>query len=306
MAYGTKSRWILGVNVFVQLSWVMLYLSNVFNLSEFVGVEADVISTNQYLFMLLPSISSVVLILLYYWHQRNDHQKPQSGWRPFMYLTGMLSFFTVGVLVFRGVDDVYHNIIEPGNLDDQAVLIINLIVAVATVILFGIDYALKKSWKEYNINMLAALAVGVSALTSLIAFDQGTQFYGFYFLEIAFTVWLLADWLRNHSNLAQVLFYGINIIQMFAIATSGEASNWFKMVVLLAILMYAAIVHYMYRSLVYYTVIIGILALVIKIFSTADLNGYLVALTIGVIMMVFGWFFTYSRGKLIEEGKKDN
>jgi hypothetical protein len=302
--YATRSKWILGLSTVVNLTWIMTYLSGLFNIAAFFGLPNSAITGNLYLSVLMPSLSSILLILIYFWHQKNDHQKVELGWRPFMYLTGMLSFFMVGVLVFRGLDDVYTQLIQVQQLSAETILIINVIVAAATLVLFGIDYALKKTWSEYNINILAAVAVGVSALVSLTAFDQGTQFYGFYFLEIAFTVWLLADWLRNHSSLSQVLFYGINVVQLFAIATSGEPSNWFKLVVLLAILMYAAIIHYMYRSLVYYTVIVGSLALIIKLFSTSDLDGYLVSMGIGLVMMIFGIFFTQTRSKIIDEGGK--
>jgi hypothetical protein len=302
IAYITGSTWSLSVSLIINLVWLSTYLLTPdqklpINLARLFNIPVDSITLNPFLYFILPVIAGIALILSYAWHQTEHHNIPQSGWRPFYYLTGLMAYLTIGALVFRGVVENF-----PQFQNDANGLIADLVVAILTLGVFLIDYICKRNIKNYNINYLAPVIIFVAAILGPLIFPM-KFFIGFYFLEIVFIVWLLADFLRQNSKLAQILFYGFNAIQLFAISTNPLNYNWFRLLVILAIIMYASVLHYKNRSLVFYTVIAGILALVFKIFATGT-SGYILIMVIGLVLMAFGFYYTQTRSKMMKEQPK--
>jgi hypothetical protein len=302
IAYLTRSIWIMSIATFVNIIWTVLYLSNRIDFTAIFNINPAFITLNNYAFLVLPSISAIILILLYNWHQINGHHNGQKGYRSFMYLTGMMAFFTVGALIFRAIDD---NFIKLGQDTatgfNQLAFLASLGTAVISLLFFAVDYVMKKTVTGYSIHLLAAVAVALATISSLFFVGQSNAFLGFYFLEVAFVVWLLADWVRHNSQIGKILFYGINTIQILVIATSGASFDWFKLAVILAILIYACIVHYYRRGLLYYTMIIGMLSVIIKLLNQQRFDGYLILLVIGLTLMAFGYLFTQTKAKIIAD-----
>jgi hypothetical protein len=292
VAYLARSSWIFGVNTFVAFVWLAGYLNPNYNFAPLLGIRSGVMFVNNYIALALPTIVSSATALLYAWHQKMKHNKPKSSWRAFYYLSGLFSFLTVGALIFRSIH-LYNNLLE--NSDSSVQVMYDLLIMIVVLILFGADFILKKSIKNYNINYLVAVSVPLAAIVSAITFPNAI-FTGLFFIEVPFIVWILADYLRQNSSLAAPIFYTFNSIQLLALAFNTSTFNWFKIVVILSILMYAAVVHYLRRPLVYYTMIMGIFTLVIKILAT-DANGFLMIVLTGGVLMSFGIFYTQTRSR---------
>jgi hypothetical protein len=301
IAYLSRSVWVLGVNLIVSLVWFSTYLLTptqkvAINVSALFNLKTSDIYVNPLLYLFLPVVGSIALILIYAWHQAKKHNLPESGYRAFYYITGLMAYLSVGALVYRGVVENFKFF-----QDSENGLIADLIVAILTLGVFLVDYLCKKTLKNYNINYLAPIIIFIASILGPLVF-VGRYFIGFYFLEIIYIVWLLSDYLRQRSQLAQVLFYGFNGIQLFAMSTNNDNYNWFRLVIVLAIIMYASIVHYKNRSLVFYTVIAGVMALIFKVFATG-VNGYLLIFALGLILMAFGIYYTQTRSKMLSDAE---
>lgn len=299
VAYLARSTWSLSIALIVNLVWLSTYLLTpdqrlTVNLATIFNIPVSTITLNPFLYYILPVIGSIALVIIYAWHQIEKHNLPENGWRPFYYLTGLMAYLTAGSLVFRGVVENF-----PIFQNTQNGLISDVIVAILTLGVFLIDYICRKSVRNYNINFLTPVVIFAAAILGPLIFP-GRFFIGFYFIEVVYIVWLLADYLRQNSKLAQILFYGFNAVQLFAISTNQDGFNWFKLLVILGIIMYASIVHYKNRALVFYTIIAGVLALIFKVFASGA-SGYLVIVVIGLILIAFGLYYTQTRSKMLEE-----
>jgi len=299
VAYLSKSTWTLGVNVFVVIVWLTGYLNPNFNFAPLVGIRDGVMFASPYTALAIPAVTVSATAALYAWHQKMNHQVTGSGWRSFYYLSGLFSFLIVGALIFRSID-LYNAVFEQAELNAQ--ILLDVLMMIVALVAFGIDFVLKKSVRGYNVNYLAAALVPVASLASLVAFPNAI-FTGLFFIEVPFVIWILADYLRQKSPLAAPIFYSFNAIQLFALATNDDTFNWFKIIVMLAILMYASVVHYLNRPLAYYTMIIGIITLLVKVIATGA-NEFLMVVLSGTVLMAFGVFYTQTRSRMIAYQKK--
>jgi len=305
VAYLAKSTWTFGVNVFVALFWLAGYLNPSFNFAPIFGITngTTFLSDNGFLSLAIPVATLSITACMYAWHQKHNHNQANSGWRAFYYLSGLFSYLIVGALVFRSIH-LYNSNFESFGPNGQ--ILADLLIMVITLLTFAIDYVLKKTVAGYNVNYFVAAVIPIAGLLSFIAFPSAI-FTGFFFIEVPFVIWILADYIRQNSPLAGPIFYAFNSIQLFALAANTDSFNWFKILVILSILVYAAMVHYLNRTLIYYTMIAGVLTLAIKIFATGA-NGFLVIVLIGVVLMAFGVFYTQTRSKMLKhkEGLKSN
>jgi len=300
IAYLSRSGWVMSVNTIIGLTWFSTYILTPeqklsVNLASVFNLNTTDIYVNIGLYFVLPVLGSMILVLLYGYHQLKKHSQALDYNRTFYYLSGLLAYLSVGSLVFRGV---VENFAFFQNTQDG--FIADIILAFFTLGVFLVDYICKLVIKNYNINFLTPVIVLLAALIGPLIFGTSQIFIGFYFLEVIYIVWLLADFLRRDSHLAQILFYTFNAIQLFAISTNSESFNWFKLIVILGILMYASIIHYRNRALVFYVVFAGILSLMFKIFATGA-NSYLLIFGLGLVLMAFGLFYTQTRSKMLAE-----
>ncbi len=303
IAYLFRSSWIMGINTIIGLTWFSTYILTPeqklsLNLASIFNINTADIYVNTGLYYFLLVIGSVISVILHSHHQGKKHFKCLDYRRTFCYLSGLMAFLSVGSLVFQGV---VENFIFFQNTQNG--LIADAILAVLTLGLFLIDYICKVSVKNYNINFLTPVIVILAGLIGPIIFGVNQIFIGFYFLEVAYIVWLLANFLRHQNHLAQILFYVFNAIELFAISTNAESFNWFKLLVILGIIMYASITHYRNRPLVFYVVFAGVTSLMLKIFST-NASGYLLIFGLGLILMAFGIYYTQTRSKMLAEAAK--
>lgn len=300
--YLIKSVWLQIVNLVLSVFFLSLYLSSSFNFIEVFGFDL-IPYKNQFAFLWLPVIIAAVHSSIYAWHQYNNHQQPDKGWRGLHYMTGLLAYFTVGAMVIFGILENYGTFFTSGS---QTALLADLLIALVALILFAADFLGQRLIKNYNINYLVAVTVVITAIFSMVLGGKDNIFVGFMFLEIPFIVWLLADFMRNRSQVAQVLFYGFNAIQLLLITTNGQGNDdWFKLVTLLGIILYAAIKNYHRRGFVIYALISGVVALLLEL-VTKGLDAFLTILVIGAIVTVYGLFYTQTRNAMIKENKKQN
>lgn len=298
-AYLFKSNWVLSLNIMASIFWLTPYLNPNFNFSPLLGMNNTENYQNQYLFLLIPLIAVIISTLTYTWHQKMNHQLPKSGYRTFYYLSGLFSFFTAGALIFHSIDIYYKDFY---NLDLRGHILHDAMFALTTLVIFSIDFVLKKNFKEYNVNYLAAIIIPLTGVISLLIFPNSI-FTGFFFIEAAFVVWLLADYLRQKSYIAAPIFYAFNGVQLFALASNNDNFNWFKILVILGILVYASLVHYLNKPLQYYVLIAGMLTLIVKIIATGA-NFFLMLSAIGLTISLFGVFYTQNRNKILKHKKE--
>lgn len=292
--YLNRSAWLQVVNVGLSIFWLSIYLHKDLNLIR--ALNFDLVSyQNQTVFLVLPVVVGIIYILLYSWHQKNKHNEATSPYRPMYYISGLLGYLTIGSLIMHALTTEYYNFYNNFNLGIFA----DVMMAICVVSAFVIDYIFKKSFKDYNINYLVPILVSIALVCGLL-FTPTNPFLPFLFLEVPFIVWLLADYLRQNSQLAQLLFYGFSSIQLFLIATDTQTYNWLKMVTLLAILIYAAIVHFTKRGFVFYVLIAGLIATIFKVIAlqAKGIDGFLLIMVIGGIVSVYGIFFAQTRNKL--------
>jgi hypothetical protein len=301
IAYIFKSSWTLGINLMATIFWLSPYLNPNFNFAPILGINNIDNFGNPYSSLLIPVIAVVANCLLYAWHQKKEHHLPSSGYRIFYYLTGLFTFLVSGALIFHSID-IYDEQFK--NLNLQGHILHDALFAAITLIIFSIDFVLKKSVKDYNVNYLAAGVFIFTSILGLIIFPSSI-FTGFFFIEAAFVIWLLADYLRQKSHITGPIFYAFNGIQLFALATNNDDFNWFKIIIILSILIYASLVNYLNKPFQYYVIVAGTLTLTIKIIAT-EANPFLMIVAIGFILSIFGVFYTQNRNKILKDRQKHN
>ena len=217
------------------------------------------------------------------------------------YLTGLFTFLVSGALIYHSID-IYNEQFK--NLDLQGNILHDALFAAITLIIFSIDFVLKKSVKDYNVNYLSAGVFIFTSILGLIIFPSSI-FTGFFFIEAAFVIWLLADYLRQKSHITGPIFYAFNGIQLFALATNNDDFNWFKIIIILSILVYASLVNYLNKPFQYYVIVAGTLTLTLtlKIIAT-EANPFLMIVAIGFILSIFGVFYTQNRNKILKDRQK--
>lgn len=301
--YLTRSFWMLAIAVGVHLFWITPYLNDNLNLIRLFDFGLQSRSSTSVLgFVLLPSIGVAIYSLLYTWHQHHNHNKPNSGWRPFYYVMGMFTFFTAGALVLKSINDNYSVL----NKDGNTAVISNLILAAFILLMFTLDFVFKKSIKNYSINIFAAISITLAGLigASIPALYNNQQaFLPLYFLEVPFVIWLLADFLRHKSQLSEIMFYTISPLQLLLITSDPSPYNWFKLICLLGIMLYAAWEHLNNRVFVYYVLGAGAVAIAWKlVVSSKDMDPFFIVMIVGLLLCAYGGFYSFSRKKL--EGSK--
>ena len=298
--YLTRSFWMLAIAVGVHLFWITPYLNKDLNLIRLLDFNLESFSaTSPFGFVLLPCIGVAVYSLLYTWHQFHNHNQPNSGWRPFYYVMGMFTFFTTGSLVLKSINDNYNTLNEP-----NTAIISNLILAAFILLMFTLDFVFKKSIKNYSINIFAAISVALAGLIgALVPALNNQAFLPLYFLEVPFVIWLLADFLRHKSQLSEIIFYIVSPLQLLLISIDPTPYNWFKLICLVGIMMYAAWEHLVNRTFVYYALGAGAVAMGIKlVVSSRDIDPFFIIMIIGLVVCAYGGFYSLSRKKL--EGSK--
>ena len=296
--YLTRSFWMLGIAVGVHLFWITPYLNKDFNLIRLLDFNLQSSSsTSVFGFVLLPSIGVAIYSLLYTWHQFHKHNQPNSGWRPYYYVMGMFTFFTTGALVLKSINDNYDTL----NKDGTAI-ISNLILAAFILLMFTLDFVFKKAIKNYSINIFAAVSVMLAGFIGAVVpnlYNNEMAFLPLYFLEVPFVIWLLADFLRYKSQLSEIIFYIVSPLQLLLISIDPTPYNWFKLISLIGIMMYAAWEHLANRVFVYYVLGAGVVAVGMKlVVSSQGIDPFFIIMIVGLLVCAYGGFYSFSRKKL--------
>ena len=294
--YISRSKWLLGITTVIYFFWITPYLNPDLNLVRLFGFELASFTSPQAV-LLLPSVGVTLYSLLYAWHQKNNHNLPSSGWRPFYYLTGLFTFFTGGALILTGISQNYSTV------RDSFGLVGNLFLILFVVIMFVVDLVLKKSVKGYNINVFSAASLSIAGFVGLFLIKNNQGFLPFLFLEIPFAIWIMADFLRQKSQLSEILFYVFNAIQLFLIVVSPDDLTWLKIITLLAIMLYASWEHLYKKTFVYYTLIAGIAAVGLKLVNSSSRNSidpFFMVMIVGAVVCVYGLFYSVSRKKILK------
>lgn len=304
--YLTRSYWLLAIHGAINFFFLIQYISQNVNIISILGFPLQS-RVNDYLVLILPSITVVMYTLVYAWHQSEKHNNSTSPWRPFYYITGLNAFFAGGSLVMAGIFGNFSFIKEAG-------LVPNLFLVAVAIIPFLIDFVSKSTFKKYNVNILAGAMFLVTGIFSIIFINAKTTFstnlfLPFLFVEIPFVIWLLADYLRQKSPLSQILFYVFNGLQFFLIASSGINDDWFKLIILTIVLMYASFVHNTNKPFLYYVGISSILAIIFKFISNLGASAlsfdfFQLFMVGGGLVMLYGFFLTFLKNKNVQIQKE--
>lgn len=304
ISYFAKSGWILSINTVISLFWLSPYLNENLNLVKIFDFQLAA-SINPLFSILVPTAATVVCGFLYAYHTKQKHYLSSSRYRAFYYLNGLFAFYIAGALIFHAIDqnyDLYYNYGDFRILND-------LLIALVTLSFFAIDYVLVRTNKDYDINYLAPIAVTLASVGGFLASLSGYFGYqnytlGLFFLEVPFTLWVMGDFLRNKSMLSEVLFYTFCSIQLYLISIEPIDFNWFKMLVILGVMIYAGVIHYKNRNFTTYVLVAGILAItfkVIKLWSNSSLDGFVVVMVLGSLFSIYGYYFSFIRKKRSQE-----
>lgn len=312
ITYYLRSVWGMLLTAIVHFFWAATFLSAQFTIYEFAGINSgsklEVWSSVELFFLIgvLGVVASGVVASLI----RTSYKHIDSVTsRTLQYLTSWMHYGLVGALIMRSIRDDSTELFNGNNAYITAIILL-----VVTALLLIVDYNAKTRVKDYTIHNLSLFAVITASIIGIIAsqttlvyqlmsISQPSPFFGFLFLEIAYIGWLLSAYVRDNDETATILFYGFNFIQLFVLTFESSALAIFKLITILAILMYAAIMHSYRKSLVWYVTIMGILTLMIRTI-TEGASIYVVLIVVGVIMMVFGIFFTQAQATL--KNKKAN
>ena len=215
-----------------------------------------------------------------------------------LYSTGCLAFLTVGAGIWRGV---VENVGFFSSVNST--IIAALITVGVTLIMFSLDQIGKNYPKVYNPHWLVFAVVLLGGLVGFLPIFQ-SYFAGMYFLQTAFSLWLLVDFLREKSYVAQALFYVFNATQLIALTIAQDQFSLFQLVLLLAILVYAMSIHLEIKAFVYYVWVCVITTFLLKAIINR-LDFFWVIFIFGLITMALGIYFVTISQK-VKETQQDN
>ncbi len=292
LVYITRSIWIIAIQTLIHLLWLFTYLGENVNASHLITLSQNAdtfLIQNRLVYFILLLVQSAMFVCFYRWHEIED--KTLKNNRILKYSTGMLAFLSVGVSIWRGVVEnwaVFSN-------QDNA-WIIAIITAAVTLIIFGIDQIGKHYPTKYNLHWLVAIVYIIAGIVGLFPFSL-SYFTGMYFLQTAFSLWLLVDFIRERSKVAETMFYVFNAAQIIALTISRDNFSLFQLIVLLAILIYAMLIHQNMKAFVYYVWVCVILSFLVKILIL-QLDFFWISLIIGLFSIVLGWLYTTGKIKI--------
>jgi hypothetical protein len=299
--YLVKNRWTLSVGFGIGLSWILSYFSSTSIFGELPGVVDLKNGLNPVSWGIL-TVTSIAVILLYAQSQTDDLEEGGEN-KLYYYLMGTLSYLSFGISIFIGYistqnakilgygDNFRQNIESP-----QSQMIASIGLIFTTLLLFGIDQYLKKALKgSYRITQLAAVSLLLAAIADvvMVRFFQADFLLAATFLELAFILWMLADFLRRDSLVAKSIFYSVGSIVTLAIAGSQVSSSniesgfykTFELSMVILIFIYASIIHPKNKSFRAYVWFISIIAILTRISISDQLWMLPVFIGLGIMMM---------------------
>ncbi len=229
---------------------------------------------NYFSCFIFPFILAIIFPLLYGYNQTHIKNPSSITKRIFYYLTGILSFVSIGSLITYSLWQIpnkmyYIDLIERSTLElpfiRNDIIYLEYLFAGVALIFFLCDQYFKKAIKGYNANYFVA---GVIVLFGLIGYAAMPTyaFLGFYSLSLPFVTWLMVDYLRGKSNIAMILFYIFNSVLLWFYATDTTRFDWFSSMILLGIMIYAAKLHPEDRLFTFYTILSIIFSCIVLIF----------------------------------------
>lgn len=299
LLYITRSLTIIAIQGLVHIIWLFTYLGDNFNFSQAFGIEllsGDLLVHNRIIYFLLILIQSLLFIALYRRYETEDRGLKNN--RVLLYSTGCLAFLTVGAGIWRGV---VENVGFFSSVNST--IIAALITVGVTLIMFSLDQIGKNYPKVYNPHWLVFAVVLLGGLVGFLPIFQ-SYFAGMYFLQTAFSLWLLVDFLREKSYVAQALFYVFNATQLIALTIAQDQFSLFQLVLLLAILVYAMSIHLEIKAFVYYVWVCVITTFLLKAIINR-LDFFWVIFIFGLITMALGIYFVTISQK-VKETQQDN
>jgi hypothetical protein len=296
LMYIIRSSWIIGIQSFVHLLWLLTYLGDNLNISElgFNVSNGFSIVNNRLIYFVLILVHSLLFISFYRWHQTEP--KTIKNNKVLIYSTGTLAFLTTGAGIWRGV---IENL--PSFASQNSTWLVVGITSAITVLFFFVDQIGKHYPTKYHIHWLIFGIVAIAGVVGLLPIFS-SYFIGMYFLQSGFTLWMLVDFLRGESKVSESLFYVFNATQLIALGVTTDYSSLFQLVVIIAMLIYAMSLHQDKKGFVYYVWISVFLTGILKI-SVSRLDFYLALLVIGLLIMAVGTLYINNKQKILNQAK---
>jgi hypothetical protein len=236
-----------------------------------------------------PFLLASIFPFLYAYHQQKSHDIGDIRDRIFYHLSALMSYFSIGGLIVYSVWQIpnkefivrFFTRFETQNLSFlQGSMNINILVVIVSLIVFGVDQTMKNR-KGYNLNITAGITILTAGLLGFFI-NPNLAFLGFYILPIPYSIWLLADFLRQKSKIAMILFYIYNSVLIWVLLIDRSRFDSLLIFLLLAIMFYAGRLHKTNRLYNFYTIVIIIFSIIIFVFgvtmysfSTMIIAGFL-------------------------------
>jgi hypothetical protein len=251
---------------------------------------------NYFTCFIFPFILAILYPVLYAFHFKKNHQNGDFQQRIFYNLTALMSFFSAGGLMvyslWQPANRDYINqtisMISPNSLYYFSVPIIDFIEGILAFGIFVIDQVFKKkSW--YNVSFTASAFIATFGILGFLLAPK-LAFLGFFLFPLPFISWLLADYLRQKSKIAMVLFYIFNPLLLWFLAVDNTRFDRNLLFIMLGIMLYAAWLHKYNRMYIFYCILMAVFGITIGFFGLT-FNGYTFLIIGGFALLVGSLFF---------------
>jgi hypothetical protein len=241
-----------------------------------------------------PFLIATIFPFLYAYHQQKSHENGDIRDRIFYHLSALMSYFSIGGLIVHSLWQLPNKEFimssfarfESQNLSFlRGNMNINILVILSSLTVFGIDQALKNR-KSYNLNITAGITVFISGIIGFFI-NPTLAFLGFYILPIPYSIWLLADYLRQKSNIAMILFYIYNSVLLWVLLIDRSRFDSLIIFLLLGIMVYAGRLHKENRLYNFYTFVTIIFSVLIFLFGVS-IYSFSMMIIVGVLASLFG------------------
>jgi hypothetical protein len=242
-----------------------------------------------------PFLLASIFPFLYAYHQQKSHENGDIRDRIFYHLSALMSYFSIGGLIVYSLWQLPNKefiVSSFMRFENQSLsflqgsMNINILVVVASLIVFGIDQFLKTK-KSYNLNITAGITVFICGILGFLI-NPNLAFLGFYILPIPYSIWLLADFLRQKSKIAMILFYIYNSMLLWVLLIDRSRFDSLIIFLLLGIMFYAGRLHKTNRLYNFYTIVTIIFSIIIFVFGVT-MYSFSTMIIAGVLASLYGY-----------------
>jgi hypothetical protein len=255
---------------------------------------------NHFTCFIFPFILAIICPVLYGYHQTHRSNISSITDRIFYYLSGILSFVSIGSLITYSLWQIPNKMYYIDLIKQTAIqlpfirtdiMYLEYLFAAVALVFFLCDQYFKKAIKGYNANYFVAVVVATFGIIGYIAMPS-YAFLGFYCLSLPFVSWLMVDYLRGKSNIAMILFYIFNSVLLWFYATDSTRFDWFSAATLLGIMIYAAKLHPENRLFSFYTLLSIVFSIIVLLFGISYL-AFTTMIVLGIISLLISTIFPF-------------